>query len=98
REPTEVDGHAPRSHLIVGHLVPGVCEDELGELDRVVLRAVSLLLDQLPPSHVACGQTPFVATKTDEARRLRSGSSYGGSSGMTSGWSETTKPCTVSWS
>ena len=71
-EPVEVDGHAPGGHLVVGHLVARVGEDQLRELGRVVLAPVPLLLDQLRRAHQP---PPVVATKTLEARRQRSGSS-----------------------
>ena len=71
RQPVEVDGHAPGGHLVVGHLVARVAEDQRLELGGVVLAPVPLLLDQLGGVH----QAALVATKTEDARRLRSGSS-----------------------
>ena len=50
----EVDGHAPRRHLVVGDLVARVRQDQLREVGRIVLAAVALLLDQLRrPGHRA---------------------------------------------
>ena len=47
RQALEVDGHAPRRHLVVGHLVARVGEHELGELVGGELLAVALALDQV---------------------------------------------------
>ena len=46
-QPAEVDGHAERGHLVVGHLAARVAEDELGDLVVGELLAVALALDQL---------------------------------------------------
>ena len=71
-EPVEEDSHAPGGHLVVGHVVACVGENQLRQLGRVVLAPVALLLDQLRRAH---HPPPAVATKTLEARRQRSGSS-----------------------
>ena len=83
-EAVEVDGHAPRGHLVVRHLVAGIRENQLRELRGVVLLPVSLVLDELGRPH----HPPFVATKTHDARRERRGSSYGAISGGSSASSE----------
>ena len=46
-ETLEVDGHAPRSHLVIGNVAARVAEDELRHLLPGELLAVSLALDQL---------------------------------------------------
>jgi hypothetical protein len=47
REAPEVHGHAPRSHLVVGHVASRVPEDEPGHLLVGEFAAVPLALDQL---------------------------------------------------
>ena len=46
-EAAEVDGHAPRRELVVGHLAARVAEDQLRDLVGRELLAVPLALDQL---------------------------------------------------
>ena len=46
-EPLEVDGHAPRSHLVVGDVAARVAENELRDLLVGELVAVPLALDQV---------------------------------------------------
>ncbi len=49
----EVDGHAERSHLVVGNLAARVAEDQLGQLVVGELLPVALALDELRrPDHV----------------------------------------------
>src|SRR5437763_7550986 len=68
REAPEVDGHAERGHLVVGHLAAGVAEHELGELSGRQLLPVALALDELGgPDHV-------VATKIDVRACVTNGS------------------------
>src|SRR5262249_16953248 len=74
RETAEVDRHAPGGHLVVGHLVPCVREDQLREVGGGVLLAVALLLDQLRGSdHGAVS-----ATNTQPRRVAVSGPSNAG--------------------
>ena len=73
-EPVEVDGHAPRGHLVVGHLVARIAEHELGELVRAELLAVALALDQLGGTD----HRAFSATKTLHRRVTASPSGRSG--------------------
>src|SRR5205823_4106325 len=46
-EPAEVHGHAERRELVVRHLAAVVAEDQLEQLVRAELAAVTLALDEL---------------------------------------------------
>ena len=65
----EVDGHAPRGHLVVGHLVARVREDELGELVGGELLAVALPLDQVGRAHHAALLPDLAPARGTSGRR-----------------------------
>ena len=54
-EAAEEDRHAERGHLVVGHLVPHVGEDELAQLVARELLPVALALDQLGRENASLG-------------------------------------------
>ena len=51
RQALEVHRHAPRGHLVVGHLVTRIGEDELGELVSGEFLPVAFAFDQIRRSH-----------------------------------------------
>ena len=77
-QPDEVDGHAERRHLVVGHLAARVAEHEAGQLLRRELLAVTLALDELGRAD------HFVATKIEEAQWTTKGSPTSSGTGCVS--------------
>src|ERR671922_39062 len=74
-QPAEVDGHAERRHLVVGHLPAGVAEDEVGDLVVAQGAAVALALDQLGGADHAVWATKTTGCRVTTSSPAKAGSS-----------------------